>query len=342
MLFKSELNTDMEEIKQYLSVSQNGTFDKIKPHIAAAEILYMRDVLGDYYYWVNGWYNQDENYRILVEDVPKYQAILPYIQRPLINFAYYVGADEMGLHITDAGMQIISDETHKQAFQWQVEAVKTAWLTKAHLFTEELLIFLESNKADYPEWANSAAYTERIDSLLYTARQFNDAFFIKNSRRLFLALKPIIRSIELKYARPTLSGDYYSDLIEDLQAGHPDADDNAILTMIRPAIAKLSMAEAITRFSIEVFPEGVYANLASSFGTIAAKNPSNKLDKAMVIERLTADGNAEFQAVQKYLDANASDTKYPLYFQSSRYKNPAEVPYRSEFENKSDNGILLL
>ncbi|MBN1546856.1 MAG: hypothetical protein JW902_09370 [Syntrophaceae bacterium] len=343
MLFKSSLNTDMEEIKQYLSVSQNGSFDKIKPHIAAAEILFLKELVSDTLYEaVNAYYNGAVYNGPATERQADCLALVPYIQRPLIHFAYYVGADEMGLHITDAGMQIITDETHKQAFQWQVEAAKSSWLYKAHLFSEELLVFLEQNVRDYPTWEASPAFSERIDSLLYTTKLFNDAFFIRNSRRLFLAMKPIIRSIESKYAVPTLSQEYYESLISLLKQQRLTADDDIILQKIRPAIAHLVMAEAVTRFSIEVFPEGVYANLVSSFGTIVAKNPSNKIDKAMVIERLTADGNVELQAVQKYLDAYASDTKYTLYFQSSRYKNPADVPYRAEFENKSDHGILLL
>ena len=63
------------------------------------------------------------------------------------------------------------------------------------------------------------------------------------------------------------------------------------------------MSEAITRFSVEIFPEGVYSNLVSAFGTIMGKNPANKFDKAAAISSLAADGNAEIQAVQTYLDA---------------------------------------
>jgi hypothetical protein len=475
MLFKESLNIDLAEIKQYLSVSQNGTFAKIRPHIAAAEILYIKDLLGealfnllnDYYnseesgstsvsasssppvrsvilsgipdqltrdvqystelvnfddatsifYMKNGaahpsvpypfdWLDEtaapgdsiyvvvsnsqgqvESNFLyvsenefgelivtldevIIIEDpfavmvlkgepilegsgstspsgltieTPEALAeLLPLVQNVLINFAYYIGADEIGLHITDAGIQIITDETHKQAFQWQVEAAKSSWLNKAYLFSDVVLLFLEQHLEDFPSWQSSEAFTENMDCLLYTTGQFNDEFFIRNSRRLFLALKPVIRSIESKYAAPTLSQAYYDALLTSLRSGTISADDQVILKKIRAAIAHLSMAEAITRFSVEIFPEGVYSNLVSAFGTILAKNPSNKFDKANAISSLNSDGNAEIQAVQTYLDAQASESKYPLYFASSRYKNPVDTPNRSEFVNAADKGILLL
>ena len=84
--------------------------------------------------------------------------LLPLVQNALINFAYYIGADEMGLHITDAGIQIITDETHKQAFQWQVEAAKSSWLNKAYLFSDVVLQFLEQHISDFPTWKSSEAY----------------------------------------------------------------------------------------------------------------------------------------------------------------------------------------
>ncbi|MDX9907043.1 MAG: hypothetical protein RBS55_10695 [Bacteroidales bacterium] len=477
MLFKESLNTNLEEIKQYLSVSQNGSFAKMRPHIAAAEILYIKDLLGEALFnRLNEWYNSEEsgstsaspsssppvrsvvlsgvpdqvtrnvqystflvnfddatsifymkngsahpsfsypfdwldetaapgdvisavigtvqgqiesnylyvseneigelvvsNEQIIIIDDPfagmmlmgeskppiledsgstspsiltetseALAQLLPLVQNALINFAYYIGADEFGLHITDAGIQIITDETHKQAFQWQVEAAKSSWLNKAYLFSDVVLLFLEQHIEDFPSWKSSDAFTERVDSLLYTTGQFNDEFFIRNSRRLFLAMKPVIRSIESKYAVPTLSQAYYDALLTALRSGNVSADDQAVLMKIRPAIAHLSMAEAITRFSVEIFPEGVYSNLVSSFGTIMGKNPSNKFDKANAIASLTADGNAEIQAIQAFLDANASAVKYPLYFSSSRYKSPSTTPNRSEFVNDAGKGILLL
>jgi hypothetical protein len=484
MLFKESLNIDLAEIKQYLSVSQNGSFAKIRPHIAAAEILHIKDLLGEALFnRLNDWYNsedsgslsastsaspsssppvrsvllsgvpnqqtrdvqytalasfedatsifymkngmahpgfpypfdwndtqaapgdvvyavvsssnvqtesnflyvtQNENFELVVstdeviiiddpfagmmlmgetkppilessgstslsassssfQETPAALAeLLPLVQNALINFAYYIGADEIGLHITDAGIQIITDETHKQAFQWQVEAAKSSWLNKAYLFSDALLSFLESHKSDYPSWVSSDSFTEIMDSLLYTTRLFDDAFNIRKSRRLFLALKPIIRSIESRYAAYTLSQEYYDSLLALQRTSELKAEDNIILKKIRPAIAYLAMAEAISRFSIDIFPEGVYSNLVSAFGTIAAKNPANRNDKATVIENLTAGGLAEMQGVQLYLDANASASKYKLYFESSRYVDPKVTVNRSEFVNSKDKGMLLI
>ncbi|MCK9399615.1 MAG: hypothetical protein M0Q51_06425 [Bacteroidales bacterium] len=368
MLFKEAFNIDLAEIKQYLSVSQNGSFAKIRPHIAAAEILYVKDLLGEgLYNLLSEWYNSESSgstsvsasaslspslsvvpeesgstSQSQVETNEALTAILPLVQRVLINFAYYIGADEYSLHITDAGMQIVTDETHKTAFQWQVEAAKASWLNKAYLFSDVLLVHLESHKADYPTWVSSESFTETMDSLLYTTKLFNDAFHIRNSRRLFLALKPIIRSIESKYAAYTLSQEYYDSLLVLLKTSAHTAEDTAILKKIRPAIAHLAMAEAITRFSIEVFPEGVYSNLVSSFGTVSAKNPAGKLDKAVAIEKLQAEGLAEIKDVQIYLDVNASASKYKIYFDSSRYVNPTVTLHRSEFINSADKGICLL
>jgi hypothetical protein len=484
MLFKKTLNTDLAEIKHYLSVSQNGSFEKIRPHIASAEILHIKDLLGEALFnRLDQWYNAEDSGStsasaslspsivpsvalfgafnqmsgavemeaealnegpdpafwwyvddmcvnasegepgydgpvlgnhfnipaqeladhtkihcrvdgdlsndmyvhysietgwtvtgvleeegsgsiIIVPDLMKLvpslslqgsgstsasvesdaalAALFPLVQRALINFAYYVGADEYSLHITDAGIQIVTDETHKTAFQWQIEAIKSSWLNKAYLFSDVVLVYLESHMAYYPSWVSSDSFTERMDTLLYTTRLFNDAFHIKNSRRLFLALKPIIRSIESKYVAYTLSQEYYDSLLVLLKTSKLTAEDELILKKVRPAIAHLAMSEAITRFSIEIFPEGVYSNLVSSFITSSAKNPAQKFDKSVAIEKLLAEGLAEMQGVQLYLDANASASKYKTYFESSRFVDPTKTPNRSEFVNTPQKGICLI
>jgi len=342
MLFKASLNTNLEEIRQYLSVSQSGSFDKIKPHIAAAEILYIKDILGEELYNVlNEYYNSFTGETKPPVD-PVMEAILPLTQNALINFAYYVGADEMSVHITDAGIQLITDETHKQAFQWQIEQAKASWLSKGYLFSDILLTYLEEHCADFPTWKASPAYTQLKDCLLYTTTQFNEVFHIRNSRRLFLSLKPIIRSIESKFIVPTVSQLYYDDLLVNIRGNKLTPDDKLILARLRPAIAHYSMAEAITRFSVDVFPEGVYSNLVSSFGTIQAKNPTNKVDKALAVDSLNRYASTELQSAQEFLDANASQYRFTIYFNSSSYHSPSSENRRAEFLNSKDKGILLL
>lgn len=348
MLFSPEKNTNLTEIRQYITVSMAGDFDSLKPHIAAAELLYIKDLLGKSLYdRLTAHYSGSSSGSgsasgsggvSASEDLDE---LLPYVQRPLILFAYHLGADELGVNISDQGIQIVSTDTHKQAFQWQVKGVKDSWINKAYIFTEELLEFLDENKTNYPEWASSQACTESKEFFILSAEQFNEYVWIGKSRRLYTLLKPIMRFVERRYIKATICQELYDKIKEEIRQGTTGDDNSKLLEWIRPAVAYHTMARAIKQLSIEVLPEGVLQTIIQG-ETLEEKKPAAGTEKAVAANTLIVDADSEIRSLQKYLDANASESKYKSYYESDCYQVPVSGQNRGEFQNDADKSFLLM
>jgi hypothetical protein len=165
---------------------------------------------------------------------------------------------------------------------------------------------------------------------------------IRESRRVFVSLKPVIRSVEKKYIRPTLS----AELFDELKKAWKSDEELTIaqlnlLDLIRPALAHLTMARALIEISIDVLDWGIFDTAGNTFANVSSKQASNKERIAIMAEANQRDGEAELKALQQFLDETASDNVYPASFHSSRYGGKANAIQRNEFINKSDNSFFL-
>lgn len=338
MLFKESLNIKLDEIRQYVSVALSLGFESLAPHIRAAEKQYIIPYLGrDFYTAIDVYYNS-KDYPQTSHD---FNELIPYIQHPLILFALTEGAPELGLHISNQGFQIISNENQKQAFQWQVKGVKDKWIEQAYLFLEDLLQFIEENeeKEGYQKWTESDERKNARKLFVRSAAVFNHHFFINSSRRLYASLVPIMVSVEKKHIKPVIGEDFFEELKEQILDNDVEQANQDIIDLIAPAVVHLSMARGIVERGIEIRPEGLYENQISMFESVESKNTASRENKSALAQQLKTEGLSDIKALQAYLDDHVDD--YPLYKMSGLYVDPDEYP-RDEFENSSDSGICVM
>jgi hypothetical protein len=118
-------------------------------------------------------------------------------------------------------------------------------------------------------------------------------------------------------------------------------DQMALMEMIRPALAHLTISRALLEVSIDVLDWGIFDTAGNTFANVSSKQASNKARISIMVEANQRDGEAELRALQMFLDETASETIYPLYFHSSRYAGKANAEKRIEFFNKPDNSFFL-
>jgi hypothetical protein len=259
------------------------------------------------------------------------------IRKPLALYALWLGADEFGVSISSQGIQVIETPTHKTAPQYRVQNLKENWIRRANTSLDLVLKFLDEHKEDYPGYVCQDA-----DLFIRTTLEFNSEVDIRESRRVFVSLKPVIRSVEKKYIRPALSAELFDELKEALQSDEGLAEEQKVLIdMIRPALAHLTMARALLEISIDVLDWGIFDTAGNTFANVSSKQASNKDRISIMAEANQRDGEAELKALQQFLDESASEDLYPAYFHSTRYAGKTKAETRNEFINKSDNSFFL-
>lgn len=336
------------DIKNYISVNVTTEFDTIKPYIEQAQIKFIKPVLGKILYnklvdWVDSEDSDDSTG--FMDD------LLIKVKLPLIYYAYYLYAPIGNIQIGDRGFQIDTSETKKTAFEWQIDKVMESWLNTAHDFIEELILWLEEFVEEHDSdsgiihedivaWANSDAYTISHDLFINTADDFNEEMFINKSRRLFVALRPIMKSIERKHILPVLGEDYYNELKNAIQDRKISSDNQVIINKIRPALAHLTISRALSEISVDILPEGNFINWKQ--GIINAKRPAGLNYISWLKQELKKDGDTELREVQLYLDQNANTSKYSTYYNSDKYFEDSDPTIRGEYENDTDSGIIVM
>jgi hypothetical protein len=330
----------IDNISQMLSaasINVSNSLENWNPYIEEAQESFILPVLG------TGLYDQLLGVvELLANPVPgspvdpKLTELLERIRKPLALYALYLGADEFGVSVSAQGIQVIETNTHKTAPQYRVQNLKESWIRRANTSLDLALKYVEDHRSEYPAYNPTDA-----DLFIRTTQEFNSEVDIHESRRVFVSLKPIIRSVEKKYIRPALSPQLFDELKSAWLENKLSEDHKKLIAFIRPALAHLSMARALQEISIDVLDWGIFDNASSTFTYVSSKQASNKDRIAIMYQACVQDGEAELKALQEYLDTNASATLYPAYFHSSRYAGKENAITRNEFINKSSNSFFV-
>jgi hypothetical protein len=329
---------NLSQVLSAASINVSNTIENWYPYIEEAQETFIKPVLGI------GLYEQLQD-AMALDPVPPDDGTTPeslaklmeMVRKPLALYALWLGADEFGVSVSSQGIQVIETQTHKTAPQYRVQNLKENWIRRANTSLDLVLKFLDEHREDY------AAYIcQDADLFLRNTLEFNSEVDIRESRRVFVALKPVIRSVERKYIRPALSAELFDEMKSALKS-NPEltGDQKALMELIRPALAHLTMARALAEISIDVLDWGIFDTAGNTFANVSSKQASNMEKISVMAETNQRDGEAELKALQQFLDETASETVYPLYFNSSRYAGKAKAEQRIEFFNKPGNSFFL-
>jgi len=334
----TRLIDNLSQVLTAASINVSNSIENWFPYIDEAQETFIKPVLGDVLYdQLQSAMNPDS---LAQEGRPidgRLVDLLVMIRKPLALYALWLGADEFGVSISSQGIQVIESPTHKTAPQYRVQNLKENWIRRANTSLDLVLKFLDEHKEDYPGYEPQDA-----DLFIRGTLEFNSEVDIRESRRVFVSLKPIIRSVEKKYIRPTLSAELFDELKSAWQSGEDlTTSQIALLDLIRPALAHLTMARALLEISIDILDWGIFDTAGNTFASVSSKQASNKDRISIMAEANQRDGESELKALQQFLDETASEDVYPAYFHSTRYAGTVKAETRNDFFNKSDNSFFL-
>lgn len=206
------------------------------------------------------------------------------IRYPIAINAYRMIAPSNDIAHTANGRKMRQDENQKQAFEWMLDRDNAALEKRYYRALDDLIKFLDRSKVVeeltttlYTIWTNSEAFKATHNLFIRTVSDFDKHFTI-NSRLLLIKLAPAIWDCEQYEIRPRISTDKLNALKQALKENTAitDAKDLELIRLIQKASVLYSLAWAMPRLSVQLYPEGVLQHVTSDRATTRGAKPTLK------------------------------------------------------------------
>jgi hypothetical protein len=303
------------EVKKYVSVNAATDLDSLMPDIIDAEEEYIVKYLGQEQYeaLVTAYEGDSTNLDI--------QNLVEKVQKPLINLALanYIILNQV--QISETGVHIVTDADNKTAWQWQINDLIDYFLKKGFNGLETLLTYLEAKRSTYTIWSGSTAYTDYKKFFINSAYEFQKHYNIKGSRLTYLSLSSIMKRVEDLHIKPAISPELFAELKTAIKTGDALSEDHAaLIELINPAIAYLTIGEACGEMAVE-FQMDAFVVIQTKGRQDKTTAPNSLLEVKK--EKACKTGGTYLKDLVDYLNKNASETKYITYYNSDSYHAPA-------------------
>jgi hypothetical protein len=189
------LNTfvTLEHLNNEIRATKNFDIAKFRTHLKSAAEKYLYNPLSEAFY------------KKIINDEINDDTVKSLTREALISFGAELYYDIGLLNIDDAG---ISESTPTDQKPARLEVLSVAQSSRAdigHRKIDLLLSYLESKADDFPDWKNSEAYTVLHEFPISTTKEFDSYCRIRESRSIFLALKPAMRQAMILEISPILA-----------------------------------------------------------------------------------------------------------------------------------------
>ena len=318
---------DAQAIKDNLSnVENNINFKSWKSAINLAEKQDIIPYISQAYYTeLNTAYNAEPP----TLSGPDELLLTEYLQPCL---AFYAAKNYLmqGTIVLGERIGLAQNEHLMPATPQELKVVKMKYLESADILLESMLAFLEENKANYPSWAASSAYTEERSLFIRNAEELNKLISLgagNPQRRLYLKIKSELRNAE-KILERNLTTAFFNDLKAKHLANTLSEYEETAVDKAKAYIANIAMSNAVTSFA-------KYWHWAFFGGELDKdKVKTLKIDyKERSEERMSE--------LLSYLNNTASTTVFSLFLDSNNYIEPPALSATKETDNSNSSTFFV-
>jgi hypothetical protein len=252
---------------------------------------------------------------------PRIEKIFPYVMAAHACLAVYKAGPEIEVLVSDSGIMRTETSTEKSAWGGQVKRFRDVAADRGFKALDSFLLILEKYEQDYPEWLASQYYGIKDGLLIRSAVEFEAAGEgIQGSSLTFQAFRPIMMDIQEQTLRDSLPAAMYQEILDQLKSDSLTPGNKTILNnYLRPALAKLTIEEALTQLPVEVSNSGVSVNQLELAGD---SRTSKRADISLIEKKawgLRGRGGYYLSNMKEYLNTTATALVYPLWFSSTYY-----------------------
>jgi len=304
MIFNNT-NNGSKELRELLGFIDSSTnFDKWKTWIGLS-VRQITQLTGTALYTIAENHYKSANYenteaKAPAEGQPAYSVLDELVHRfQLANalFAYVRLLPSLDAGHSNGGRKKTLGDTERALTAVEAYKDESNILNLAYEAMEALIEYAETNKIN--EWITSPARKTTETLLIQNAETFNQ-YFRLNSVRMFYTLVPMISDVQRQHIAPATGTQLITDMLAAQSATTPtDAQKKLIVVLkdhIRPAMVASTMALALERLPIEIFPEGLLQTQV--IGTVKEKLAANEETRKNMIASFTADFQRKMSAMQ--------------------------------------------
>ncbi len=305
----------IQEIAQYVTISNASTASAVMPKQRGAEEDFILPILGNDLFASL----QTQVTTGPIADVD----LLDKVRAALAFLIYYKELPLMHTIITESGLRSVTNDKIQGAYRYQYEETRQYLENEGLSGLEKLYEYLMVNVATFPTWQSSEAFTRLNKNLIKTGKDFSSYYYLFQPHRTFFALQPVMQEVEDFYIK-SIIGDTFFSFLKDTTSLSPE--ETTVLGYFKKAVANLTIHKAITKLAVKIRPEGFTVQLASSDRSPASENNAGAVQLEQLHLETYRDGNAYLGKAKQYLNSLASEEVFHDYFLSSYYQNPATAP----------------
>jgi hypothetical protein len=312
------------------NVEKNTSYDVLKTHILDAEKQYIKPVLGTELY-------DDLNSKYAAAPATPlssvYALLLAEAQAALRNLTMYIAIPKLNIRVSDIGVMKASSNDYESADGGDRYYARVQYLIDGYKGLDTLIGFLFDHKTDFTLWTASDAYTRLTKLFIKSTEVFAEHVPAVSNRYLFSKLLGQMDIVEKLRIKPFLGEDFF----DALKGANQDPEEIELIEMLCQPIALYTYAEALVDPTIRELLRIVNAASADDLSQKGTPSVDYKTEYARLAEKKIEEADALMAQIRKHLNANASATVFPSYFDSDLYNDPTDDEDRSTNSYNNDN-----
>lgn len=256
--------------------------------------------------------------------------------------AKYLMAPEAADKISNLGVNVNQSDNVIPSSDLGIYHLRTALLSSGYNAIDTLYKFLYKNKADYPLWTSSDAFIDFKKHFISTAEQFNKFVVINNSSWIFYQLSAYMNDVEDRYIIGAISEELFDDMKAKWQSESFSPKEQKLHKTICQCIAQYTYAIGLNSPFVRQEIQNVIASRSANFN----KNSFGKDEYNRIISEHESMAKAALNDAISFLNKEASQTDFPLWFNGPYYKSPvqkiAEKNSGKYHNNRSNSSFVAL
>lgn len=301
---------NLDELKAHVPFTLGMSMSSLESFVELAELQFLIPEIGQVAY--DDLHTKYSNNTLDAN----HTKLLKLCQRAVAYYATLLFIPVGQLQLSDSGIRIQVDEHFKQAFDWQVDNLEESCRNAGDNCIEQLLAFLETNKATFTVWAGSPAYTQFKEWFVNSADLLNSLVSVQIPRRIFRRVLPEIRKVQENHVYTTVCKELYDELKTQWTGNTLSNANKELMKFIQPAIAHIAIAKSVSALSVRLTDLGVSVG-TNSIMKQTIRSAADDSARAHFLRDKMDDGLDYIKQLQQYLYDHADD--YPLFKNSSCY-----------------------
>ena len=307
------LVTTIDQVREVIgnAIRKENTFEILAPYLKKAEENLLTDLIGT---------------QQLTALYPAVSGSLATLKTMVLNAiiwngyqdAWYQAFYQFGL----TGVNRTAVKETDTLFRYQEDAIQKDIVRKADEAIERLMLFLEANADTFPLYKESSQFARNFAYLVSTPGALQRSLpEVAKSYRMYSVLRLYMDRVENETVLPVLGEDLYTGLKLKISTGAAlDVNYKKLLLLSQDYVSPATLIDAMPWISVQFSTTGI--RIMKVFNNLQDENPLNDLQAQGLRDNLAKRRESAKAALRVYLNAVASETVFPDYFNSDLYRAP--------------------